>query len=95
MPGIEESVCATVPSCYVSCMTKLFEMAVEAAQRLSPDEQDELARTILEIVGDEKSDIYILSDDERQAIEVSRAQVARGEFATEDEIEAVLNKYAQ
>ncbi len=95
MRGIEESVCAAVPSCYDSCMTKLFEMAVEAAQRLSADEQDELARTILEIVGDEKSDIYVLSDDERQAIEASRAQIARGEFATEDEIEAVLNKYAQ
>lgn len=75
-------------------MTQLFELAVEAARRLPPQEQDELARTIIEIVG-EGAGVYVLSDEEKAAIDVSRAQVARGEFATDDEIEAVLNKYTR
>jgi predicted transcriptional regulator len=74
-------------------MTKLLEMAVEAARQLSPDEQDELARTILEIVNGIEEEVYVLSDEERAAIEVGRAQAARGEFATEDEIEAIFKKY--
>jgi predicted transcriptional regulator len=75
-------------------MTQLLELAVEAARRLAPHEQDELARTIMDIVGDGEG-IYVLSDEEKAAIEVSRAQAARGEFATDEEIEAVLNKYTR
>lgn len=48
----------------------------------------------MDIVG-EGEGIYVLSDEEKAAIDVSRAQVARGEFATDEEIEAVLNKHTR
>lgn len=75
-------------------MTKLLEIAIEAAQQLPPDEQDELARTILEIVVGVAGDVYVLSDEQKAAIKVARDEVARGEFATEEEIEAIFKKYA-
>jgi predicted transcriptional regulator len=69
-------------------------MAVEAARQLSPDEQDEIAHMIMEVVaGGSDDDVYVLSDEEWAALEVSLAQADRGEFATAEEIEAVFAKY--
>ncbi len=68
-------------------------MAVEAARHLSPEEQDELARTILEIVHGTHDEVYVLSDEERAAIEVGIAEADRGEFASEKEVEALFAKY--
>ena len=76
-------------------MTRLLEIAIEAARQLEPAEQDELARAIMEIVNATDEGIYVLSDEERAAIEVGRQHAARGEFATEEEIEALFKKYAQ
>lgn len=77
-------------------MTKLLEQAIEAARQLSPEEQDELGRLIMEIVhGGSDDEVYVLSDEENEAIDLALAQVERGEFATEEEIEAVLAKYGQ
>jgi hypothetical protein len=75
-------------------MTKRLEMAVEAARQLSPEEQDEIADVIMDIVkGDSDNGVYVLSDEEWAAIKVSLDQADRGEFATEEEIEAVFAKY--
>lgn len=74
-------------------MTKLLEIALEAAQRLPPEEQDELARAILGMI-DADAEPHILSDKERAAIERSRAAAKRGEFATDEQVRAVLSKYS-
>jgi putative addiction module component (TIGR02574 family) len=74
-------------------MTKLLEKALAAAQRLPPDEQDELARAILGMI-DADAEPHILSDQERAAIERSRAAAERGEFATDEQVRAVLSKYS-
>jgi predicted transcriptional regulator len=75
-------------------MTKLLEQAIEAARQLSPEEQDELGRIIMEIVsGGSEEDVYVLSEEERAAIDVGLAQLERGEYATEKELQAVLAKY--
>ena len=77
-------------------MTKLLEQAIEAARQLSPEEQDELGRLIMEIVhGGSDDDVYVLSGEENEAIDLALAQAERGEFATEEEVEAVLAKYRQ
>jgi hypothetical protein len=75
-------------------MTQLLELAVEAARQLSPEEQDDLARTIMEIVGGANQEVYVLSDEERAAIERSRLAYARGEVATDEQVRAVFSKYA-
>ena len=74
-------------------MTRLLELAIEEAKQLSPEEQDKLARTIMDIVHGGEDDVYLLSDEDRAAIEEGLAQADRGEFVTEDELNAILNKY--
>lgn len=48
---------------------------------------------ITEIVGGASEGVYILSDEERAAIERSQAQFERGVFAIEEEFAAVFAKY--
>ena len=72
-------------------MTDLLERAVAAARELPPDEQDDIARIILMIAAD--GEPVTLSPDERTAIDVSKAAMARGEFATEEQVRAVWAKY--
>lgn len=74
-------------------MTKLFEMAIEAARKLAPEEQDELARMILDVVHGAEEDVYVLSEEERAALKYSLEFADRGEFATQDEVRAVFSKY--
>lgn len=73
-------------------MTKLLDQAMEAVRRLSPRDQDEIARAIMQLAGTDGDNPVPLSDDERQAISRSKAAAARGEFASEEEVRAVWAK---
>jgi hypothetical protein len=73
-------------------MTELLERAVEAVRGLPPSAQDEIARLVLQLAGDDESQIA-LSDDERAAISRSKAAAARGEFATDAQVHAVWAKH--
>jgi predicted transcriptional regulator len=72
-------------------MTRLLEIAIEAARQLDPAEQDELARTIMEIVNATDEGVYVLSAEERAAVEEGLAQADRGEFASDEEVAALLS----
>ena len=74
-------------------MTKLLEKAMEAVRVLAPDEQDDIARVILQLAGRDDAAPVVLSPDERTAIENSKAAAARGEFATDDHVRAVWAKH--
>lgn len=74
-------------------MTRLLEIAIEAARQLEPAEQDELARAIMEMVNGGDEGVYVLSDEERAAVEIGIAQADRGEFATDEEVGALFAKY--
>jgi hypothetical protein len=74
-------------------MTRLLEIAIEAARQLDPAEQDDLARTIMEIVNATDEGVYVLSDEERAAVERSREFALRGEFVPDEDFEAMLAKY--
>lgn len=73
-------------------MTKLLDRAVEAARSLSPDAQDDIARLVLQLAGGEQP-IAPLTPDERATIKQSRAAAARGELASDDEVQAVWSKH--
>jgi len=79
---------------YKRSMTKLLEKALEAVRQLSADEQDEIARTILALVGRDDGEPVPLTPEERAAIARSKAAAARGEFATEEEVRAVWAKHS-
>ena len=74
-------------------MTKLLEQALEAMRVLSADEQDDIARVILQLAGRETPAPIELSQDERRAIDKSKAAAARGEFASDEQVRAVWAKH--
>jgi predicted transcriptional regulator len=75
-------------------MTKLLDQALQVARRLPPDAQDDIARLILQLAGvNDEAEPVPLSVEERAAIDASKRAAARGEFASEDEVEAVWAKY--
>jgi predicted transcriptional regulator len=73
-------------------MTQLLDKALQAARTLPAVVQDEIARTIL-LLAEEESEPVRLTAAEREAIAGSKAAAARGEFATDEEVEAVWAKY--
>jgi hypothetical protein len=73
-------------------MTKLFEHAVETVRHLPSDMQDELARVLLQLTGEDQS-IVDLTPEEEAAVVRSRAAAARGEFATGAQVRAVWAKH--
>ena len=75
-------------------MTKLLEQAIEAARRLPPNEQDDIARAIIQLAGSDAPPLS-LSADERAAIDRSKAAAARGDFAADDEVRAVWAKHGR
>jgi hypothetical protein len=73
-------------------MTKLLEQAVEAVRVLPAQAQDDIARVILRLAGQEEPQV-ILSAEERAAIDRSKAAAARGEFASDEQVRAVWAKH--
>ncbi len=76
-----------------SCMTKLLDDAISTVRRLQPSAQDEIARAMLVLAGDEVDGVFVLTPEERAAIERSKAAADRGEFATDEEVAAVWAKH--
>ena len=78
---------------YIMAMTKLLDEAVEVVRRLPSDEQDDIARAIMQLAGSDLHAPVVLSPEEREAIARSRAAADRGEFATEEQVRAVWAKH--
>jgi hypothetical protein len=75
-----------------SDMTELLEQAVKRVRALSPDTQDEFARVLLRLAGDDEP-VYQLTAGEVADLIEAEAEITRGEFAADAEVEAVFSKY--
>jgi predicted transcriptional regulator len=73
-------------------MTKLLEQAVETVRGLPPDVQDELARLLLQLAGEDQP-VVQLSAAEEASFDKSLAQADRGEFATDEQVRAIWAKH--
>ena len=73
-------------------MTKLLEKALEAVRQLPPDSQDEIARAMLNLAGDEGEPEEIDPAHLPDVLE-SLAQAKRREFATDAEVEAAFRRF--
>jgi predicted transcriptional regulator len=47
---------------------------------------------MLMLIADRANGVYALDDDEREAVKRGLAEVDRGDFASDDDVEAVLRK---
>jgi hypothetical protein len=73
-------------------MTELMTRALEALRKLPDERQDELARLLLRIAGEDEP-VMELTDEEMAALDESAAQAARGEFATDEQVRAVWARH--
>ena len=73
-------------------MTKLLEQAFEAARALPPELQDDAARLLLQFVGDD-TDVIPMTPEEEATFDLSHAQAAHGEFATDEQVRAIWAIY--
>lgn len=73
-------------------MTELLKQAIEKLQALPVDTQDQAARMLLAYAGDEELVIELTQEDEANLTE-AQAEIARGEFASDAEVEAVFSKF--
>ncbi len=74
-------------------MTKLFEEAVDAVRQLTAVAQDEIARVVLQLVRDEDLPPAPLSAEEEASFDESLAQAERGEFVSDETIDAFWTKH--
>jgi hypothetical protein len=77
---------------YTRPMTKLLEHAVDSARALSPAMQDDVARLLLQFLGEDQP-VIPLAPEEAASFAQSRAQASRREFATDDQLRAVWAKH--
>jgi hypothetical protein len=73
-------------------MTKLLEQAVEAVRRLPAKMQDELARVLLQLAGEDQP-VAQLSAQEKASFVKSLQQADCGEFATDEQVRAIWAKH--
>jgi hypothetical protein len=73
-------------------MTKLLEQAVETVRGLPDDMQDDLARMLLQLAGEDQP-VVQLSAEQEASFDESIAQADRGEFATDEQVRAIWAKH--
>jgi hypothetical protein len=73
-------------------MTKLLEQALETVRRLPPEAQNEIARAMLALAGDEGEPEAIDPAHIPDVLE-SLAQAKRRQFATDAEVEAAFRRF--
>ena len=79
-------------SWYKRRMTQLLEHAVETVRGLPPETQDDLARVLLQLAGEDQPVIQLTAEEEA-SLEESLAQAERGEFATDEQVRAIWAKH--
>ena len=73
-------------------MTDLLQQAIERVRTLPPNQQDDLARVLMSLAGDDEA-VYQLTPEEEADLIEAEGEIEGGELATEAEVEAVFAKY--
>ena len=76
-------------------MTKEQIEAIFERVKTWPPERQEDAVAMLLKMEEQGVEPYELDADERREVEAALAEAERGEFATDEEVEAVFNRYRQ
>ncbi|MEJ0077086.1 MAG: hypothetical protein WDO17_16905 [Alphaproteobacteria bacterium] len=74
-------------------MTKTeIDAVLDRVKTWPPERQEEAAAMLLEFEA-EVTGVYHLTEEDRREIELSMEEARRGEFATDEEVAAVFNRY--
>jgi hypothetical protein len=74
--------------CYAFIMTAALDKAIATVRKLLPEQQDDLARLMLQLAGEDLPTAPLTADEEA-SFDLSLAQEARGEFASESRIRSI------
>lgn len=76
-------------------MTKeQIDSVLDRVRTWPPERQEDAVRVLLEMEAAGTA-VYVLSDEERTEIEMSMEEARRGEFATDEEVAALFDRYRQ
>ena len=76
-------------------MTKeQIDSVLDRVRTWPPERQEDAVRVLLQMEA-AGTEVYVLSDEERAEVELSLEEARRGEFATDEEVAAVFNRYRQ
>jgi len=75
-------------------MTKLLETAVETVRKLAPGLQDEIARAMLRLAAP-NDDPEEIPAEHLASVLKGLEQARRGEFARDDEVEALFSRFGR
>ena len=75
-------------------MTKLFEQAVEAVSQLPAEAQDQIARAMLRLAAQDEEPEEIPAEHLAHVLE-GLQQSLRGEFASDDQVEALFRRFGK
>ena len=73
-------------------MTKLMDEAIDALRHVPMEQQDEIARVVMQLAGLEQP-VYELTAEEDADLAASDAAAARDEFATDEQMRAIWAKH--
>ena len=79
---------------YIRPMTRLLEEAVATVASLPDEQQDDFARILLQLAGHEQP-VHVLTPEEEADLDASIEAEKRGDFATDEEMNAIRTKYAR
>jgi predicted transcriptional regulator len=74
-------------------MTILLEQALAKVRALPDAAQDELARLLLQLAGEDQAPIQLTPEEERD-LDEALAEAERGELVSHEAVEGILAKYA-
>jgi predicted transcriptional regulator len=76
-------------------MTKeQIDSVLDRVRTWPPERQEDAIRVLLQMEAAGTA-VYVLSEEERAEIELSLEEARRGEFASDEEVAAVFNRYRQ
>jgi hypothetical protein len=78
--------------CYIRIMTQSAKEILRRVEAWPPEDQEELAEIARDIEA-RRSGVYRATPEELDAIDEALGQVARGEVASKEEIEAAFAKF--
>ncbi len=73
-------------------MTELLDRAIARVRMLPSETQDELAGVLLRLAGEDEP-VYRINPEEEASFVNSRAQAARRDFASDEQIRAIWAKH--
>lgn len=74
-------------------MTDIVERAIGVLNALPPGTREEAAGLLLRVYADEEGEIYKLTPEEHAAQDEADEAIARGDFATDEEMRALFDEY--